>query len=191
MFAENSKILITLLASLSWSFFFFFPHLLFPFHLEMANDVRLGLRSMVRIYDKHTDDRFLVGNACTDESLLVSSSSLPPLELPVVLPSVLLEMPVLTVEVSLVASSPFSRVPLQRHWHAHQPALILYCILLLVLRNVSLHSLIVLFIFNVMKTVPCAPLTHSLCRWVTSWWTKVGKDFKAWISQHDVPFHIE
>lgn len=135
----------------------------------MANDVRLGLRSMVRIYNKHTDDRFLVGNACTDESLLVSSSSLPPLELPVVLPSVLLEMPVLTVEVSLVASSPFSRVPLQRHWHAHQPALILYCILLLVLRNVSLHSLIVLFIFNVMKTVPCAPLTHSLCRWVTSW----------------------
>lgn len=96
---------------------------------------------------------------------------------------------VYTVEVSLVASSPFSRVPLQRHWHAHQPALILYCILLLVLRNVSLHSLTVLFIFNLMKTVetsvPCEPLTHSLCSRVTSWWTKVGKSFKAWISQHE------
>lgn len=43
------------------------------------------------------------------------------------------------------------------------------------------------FIFNIMKTVetsvPCEPLTRSLCSWVTSWWTKVGKDFKAWISQ--------
>lgn len=93
--------------------------------------------------------------------------------------SVFLEMPVAavcsvyTVEVSPVASSPFSQVPLQRHWHAHQPALILYCILLLVLRNVSLHSLVVLLIFNIMKTVetsvPCEPLTHSRCRWVTSW----------------------
>lgn len=133
--------------------FFFSPRLPFPFHLEMANDVRLGLRSMVRIYNKHTDDWFLVENACTDESLLVSSSSLPspgtPLDpnLCVVGNACNSVCSVYTVEVALVASSPSSRVPLQRHWHAHQPALILYCILLLVLRNVSLHSLLVLFYF--------------------------------------------
>lgn len=50
MFSKKCEILNILLASLFWSFFVS-PHLLFPFCLEMANDVRLGLRSMVRIYN--------------------------------------------------------------------------------------------------------------------------------------------
>lgn len=75
----------------------------------------LGLRSMVRIYNKHTDNWFVVENACTDESLLVFSSSLPlsgtPLE-----PNLRVvgnacdynTCGVCTVKVSLCASSPFS-----------------------------------------------------------------------------------
>lgn len=121
----------------------------------------LGLRSMVRIYNKHTDNWFVVENACTDESLLVFSSSLP-------LPGTPLEpnlrvagnacdyntCSVCTVKVSLCASSPSpKRVPWQRHWHAHHPALIQYCILLLVLKNVSFLSLTILFIFDLTKTV--------------------------------------
>lgn len=171
----------------------------------MANDVRLGIRRMVRISNKHTESWVAVENACTDESLLVFFSSLPLPESPFG-PNLCVVVNVYNcnmysacaVKVSPSASSPFSKkssscrdIGMLINQHSFSTAFcclcwkIFLCILLLFYLFLTSWKLwkhlynvnqsLIFFVTHVTAPNACEP---------------EGKDFKAWISQHGAEYPL-